>query len=238
MRRRIGTCALRRLRRSFAFASSVLLVPLLWSQPSSGLTLAIDLDPTTPGIQSTLTVGLGATFGADLVLVGDGVATLDELLVDVGYNDAGLVLASGPGSVVALALSATVPMAWDSTVPSVGPPLPAPPAPLVPLGLTPVGPFTASEGGFGYYTTPGSFPVVGSGVTITVAGFSLTAVGIGTSAVAPIPTGGGAALFLSGSPVPSTFLAGAVTVIPEPTTCALTLFGMAALCAGRRCRRL
>jgi hypothetical protein len=186
------TCAQRRVRRTFLL--SFLLAPFLWTQPSSGLTLEIDLDPVTPGIQSTLTVGLGPAFAVDLVLVGDGVGTFEEVLTDFDFNDAGLVLAPGPGPVVSLALSATVPMAWDSTVPSVGPPLPAPPAALTPLGLAPVGPFTASAGGFGYYTTPGAFPVVGAGVTITVAGWLLTPVGLGTSTVAAIPTGGGAAL--------------------------------------------
>ncbi len=213
-----------------------LLAPLLWAAPAAAVpSLVIDLDPVAPGIQSSRFALLGETFAVDVVLIGDGVAVFDEVILDVGYNDAGLVLASGPGSVVALALSATAPMAWDVTVPTVGPPLPPPPAALVPLGFAPVGPFTASEGGFGYYTFPGSFPVVGSGVSITVAGLLLTAVGIGTSTVAPTPALGTGNLFLGSTPVP-TMLVGGTVMVPEPASGVLLLLGLASLCARTRRR--
>ena len=154
------------------------------------------------------------------------------MLLDVGYNDVGFVVAPGAGAVVALALSATVASAWDTTVPTVGPTLPAPPAALVPLGFAPVGPYATSEGGFGYYTFPGTFPIVGAGVGITVAGFTLTGAAAGTTTVAPTT---GAALFLVGSPVPATLVSGTVTV-PEPATGALLLLGLAVL-SGRSRRR-
>jgi hypothetical protein len=209
---------------------------LAWAAPASGLTIAIDLDTALPGIQTTRAASLGETFAVDVVLIGDGVTAFDEVILDVGYNDAAPVLASGPGSVVALALSATVATAWDVTVPTVAPPLPAPPAALASLGFAPVAPYTASEGGFGYYTFPGDFPVVGAGVGVTVAGFLLTAVGVGTSTVEPTPTTG-AALYLGSMPVPATFASGTVTV-PEPATGALLLLGLVALGARSRRRSL
>jgi hypothetical protein len=223
-----------RRRRAVRTLLALLLGATGWGESASAITLALDLDTATPGIQSTRTVPLGLTFAVDLVLVGDGFTSFDEVVVDVGYNDAGPVLASGPGSVVALALSATA-ISWDVSVPTVAPPLPAPPAALAPLGFAPAGPFTSNEGGFGYYTFPGSYPVVGAGVSVTVAGFLVTAVGLGTTSVAPTPALGVSALFLGSVPVPTTLLGGTVTV-PEPATGTLLLAGLAAL-SGRRRRR-
>jgi MYXO-CTERM domain-containing protein len=214
--------------------ASLLAVFVARAQPASGVTLAIDLDPLAPGVQSAISVPVGLTFPVELVLVGDGVAVFDEVIVDIGYNDAGLVLASGPGPVVALALSSTS-ISWDVSVPTVAPPLPPPPAALASLGFVPALPFAASEGGFGYYTDPGSYPVVAPGVTVTVAGFSLTAVGVGTSTVAPTPALGVGTLFLGSVPLPTTLL-GATVTVPEPATGGFVLIGLAALAAWRRSR--
>jgi hypothetical protein len=102
---------------------------------------------------------------------------------------------------------------------------------LASLGFAPVAPYTPSEGGFGYYTFPGDYPVVGAGVSVTVAGFLVTAIGVGSSTVEATPTLG-AGLFLGSIPVPATYLSATVTV-PEPATLTLCLIGLAAL-AGRR----
>ena len=212
----------------------LLLATWVLADSAAALTLAIDLDIATPGIQSTRTVGLGQSFAVDVVLVGDGVTLFDEVILDIGYNDGVPVLVSGPGSVVALDLISTVAMAWDVTVPTVGPPLGPPPAALVPLGFAPSLPYLSSEGGFGYYTFPGDFPVVGAGVEITVAGTTLTGVAPGSSTVAPLASPGGA-LFLGSFPIPAT-LVGATVTVPEPSLGALLLLGWLAGRAAQRRR--
>ena len=60
-------------------------------------TLAIDLDPSMGGIQWTLSVTAGTSFGVDVVYIGDGLPSslFDTVLIDVVFNDMGSVLGLG-----------------------------------------------------------------------------------------------------------------------------------------------
>ena len=77
-----------------------LTVALLLSNAPAALALpliSVDLDPATPGIQSTLTVDAGTSFTLDIVLTGDG-SGVDTAVFDTIFNDIGAVLGLSGGS--------------------------------------------------------------------------------------------------------------------------------------------
>ena len=77
-------------------------------------TIAIDLDPGTLGIQSTLSVTAGTSFTADVWFLGSGGAgfLFDAFAFAADFNDAGAVLglAGGTGSPTAGSVAATAPI--------------------------------------------------------------------------------------------------------------------------------
>ena len=121
---------------------------------------AVDLDPLTPGIQSSLTVAPGTTFTVDVVLddLGLGAATsFDLVLLDALFNDAGLVLGLTPATTPIAGALAALPGTADAA--SAVPILVAPGSPLAvgpSLALAP--PFTSSLGGVGLFNPTSFFP--------------------------------------------------------------------------------
>ena len=59
--------------------------------------IAIDLDPGTAGIQSSLTVSQGQNFQVDVILSPDIPLVFDAVLFDLAFNNAGAVLALTAG---------------------------------------------------------------------------------------------------------------------------------------------
>lgn len=74
--------------------------------------ISVDLNPGRLGIQAERTVFLGQTFSVALVFTGDGLAAFDTFAFDVGFNDAGavLALAAGTENPVAGAVAGTAPL--------------------------------------------------------------------------------------------------------------------------------
>ena len=94
-------------------------------------TVAIDLDPNTLGIQSTLVVDPGDSFTIDVVLTGDGVATIDAFAFAADFNDLGAVLGLG-GMHTAGTIAGLAPLsALDAF--TAGPVVPT--SPLMPSGF-------------------------------------------------------------------------------------------------------
>lgn len=203
--------------------------------------ISVDMDPGTAGIQSTLTIAPGDTFGVDIVLTGDGTSLFDTTIFDVAFNDAGAVLGlSGvptagslastgfPGSVVdAFTFAPISPGSSLTTIP--GPPEPG---------------FASNTGSFGMF----SFALFGGpialGTEIDIAHLSFTAtplVGSSTIGVFGSPSGSPLLAFFGGT-VLSTTAAGSVQPpgggqpVPEPTTFMLLGIGLAGLVVSQRRR--
>ena len=66
---------------------------LLLSLPTASATpiISVDTDPGTPGIQSTLTVGLGTTFTVRVVIRDDGTPTTPTVFDNVILHDTGVL---------------------------------------------------------------------------------------------------------------------------------------------------
>jgi len=202
------------------------------SMEAGAISVSVDLDPGTVGIQSTRSVVAGTSFTVDVVLNGDGSTVFDTFGFDVFFNDMGagvLGLSGGTGTPTPGSIGATAPISF------------------VPLSLGPfplTAPFTAQSGGVGGLSVvlPFGFPIAFS-TTTTHSLFSLTfdALLPGMSTMLPsigIPPLGG--LALAGIPVSSTLTGGTLTVtdgqqaIPEPRTIFLFATGLGGILLGRR----
>ena len=191
---------------------------------SSALTISVDMDSTTAGIQSNVIANLGDTLNVSIVITGDGVTAFDTIILDLGFNDAGsvLTLMSGPdaGSLVATAPFSTINLFGGFAVVP-GDPLTTDAFP-VPLG------FADNLGGFGLGSAGFPFATIGLGATEVIVDLTFQVTGVGSSTLG-LATFFGPALALAGLPIAHTFVAGSVTPIPEPTGVALFAAGLAML---------
>ncbi|MCP5152798.1 MAG: hypothetical protein H6983_01440 [Ectothiorhodospiraceae bacterium] len=216
--------------------------------------LGIDLDPGLVGVQGTRTVLLGTTFTVDVVLSDDGTGTsptvFDTALVEAFFDDAGPVLALGPGGALAGAIAASSAATIDLqtfSIVSAGDALGAGPSEAPTAGTVGgLGPFAAGTGRLGLLSlfalggTP--FEVGPADGAVSLFSFDLTASAVGTSTVlaAAVPGGGPALAYtpIPGGPVTAYdpgLMAGVVEVVerptdvPEPGSLALVAVGLLAL---------
>jgi hypothetical protein len=166
------------------------------------------MDPIAPGIQSSLVVSVGTTFGIEIVFSDPGGMTFDESILQLMYNDAGSILGAGPSGPVADALAGTV-----ATFDPLGG-LVTPGEPLVAV-LHPQDPaFASSSGAFGVLATAVPF-TLGPGAIGSIFGFDFVAASVGASTVTVVADAG---------------------PIPEPSTFLLFGAGLAGLAVFRRRR--
>lgn len=211
--------------------------------------VAVDMDPSVMGIQSTLSVPLGTTFTVGIVAWDDGVPPTpilaDSVILETFFNDAGVVLIPGPTGPLAggLAGSGTA-MDFFGFVPTVpGAPLTVgPPSVAVP----PL--FTAGTGAVGLLDP---FPFM-LGLAPSPAGsvysIDFTAVAVGTSDIVAAGSPLGSPEFaLAGFPVGASLIPGMVTVmppggggggaVPEPSEYVLMGFGLLGVLVWHQRRR-
>jgi len=182
--------------------------------------LSVDLDPTMPGIQTTLNVLAGSSFTLDLVLTGDGSSLFDAFAFAADFNSSGAVL-GGTGMATAGTIAGTAPVAALDVF-TAGPA--APGVLLTPSGVPfPVTPgFMASSDGFGILSIVLPF----AGTTIDLLSLTLDALTPGTSRVILSPGGGLGGLAFAGVSVPFISASGSVTVSAIPLPAALPLYGV------------
>ena len=82
----------------FGFIGSLWVV--LNATLASATVVAVDMDPLTPGVQSTLTVAPGAIFTVDVVVSDPVGIAFDTAILEVSFNDAGPVLGPGPTGIL------------------------------------------------------------------------------------------------------------------------------------------
>ncbi|OUR77347.1 hypothetical protein A9Q83_11670 [Alphaproteobacteria bacterium 46_93_T64] len=201
--------------------------------------ISVDLDPTTPGIQTTLNVIAGSSFTFDMVLTGDGSSLFDLFAFAADFNSSGAVLGLPGGMRVAGTIAGTAPVtALDISTAATT--VPGSLLGTLPFPVTPG--FTTSSGGVGIIslTTPFAGPIP-AGTTIDLFSLTLNALTPGTSRIIPSTGGGLGGLVYAGAFVPTTLRGGSVTVSAIPLPAAFPLFA-AALAgfgfAGYRRRRM
>ena len=192
---------------------------------SSALTISVDMDSTTAGIQSNVIANLGDILNVSIVITGDGATAFDTAILDLAFNDAGSVLTLMSGPTVG-SLAATAPVfALDVFG---GIPFVLPGAPLTTDGAPAPPGFLDNLGGLGLASATLPFATIGLGATQSIADltFQVTSLGSSTLGLAAFPAGS-PALALAGLPIAHTFVAGSVTPIPEPNGAGLFAAGLA-----------
>ena len=209
-----------------------------------GLIVSVDLDPSTPAIETTHSFAVGVPFPVDLVLTDDGVSPLTPSILITGaelsFNDSGAVLSSS-GIITTTTPISALP-AFESLMPvgitivdaygggSLPPPISS--TPLTVAAGTPSAGYSSTTGSSGITAaSPGKTLPPGTSVVLYSTTFTPTAPGTSTIiAGSGAGIGGGViALDASYDPIPNTFVASTVTVIPEPSTLALTALGLLGL---------
>jgi hypothetical protein len=203
---------------------------LIARAPSASATLlvSVDMDPITPGIQSSLSVMTGNPFAIDVVVTGDGQTVFDTAIFQVNFNNAGPVT-SQTGPITAGSLAALTPFVIDvfGGIPVVpGDPLTTNPSPPDPG-------YASASGLAGLLSLTGPFPL-GFEQEESLYGLTMSALAKGTSTIS-ISTGGNlGGIALAGVPIPFSVASGTLTVtgpigptVAEPSV--LMLFGLGLL---------
>lgn len=215
------------------------------SSVSAAPILAIDLDSTTPGIQSSLMVTSGTALSIDVVAYDDGTPVtpilVDSVVMGVMTSAPGIAPVTAPTAAGSFAGS-LFPAAADAF--TVGPVVPGTalfpflPTPLLDTGIV---------GYFGVIGAPGAALLpIGAAAAIDVLNLGLTAATGVAGSTATFSIFGfppGSELGFGGAPLTPALLSGTVTIIPSgptpmPEPATMALFGMGLLgLAGLRRRR-
>jgi len=75
---------------------AIVLALLCTAAPAWAISVEVDVDTGTPGIQSSITLPPGTTFTVDVVVVGDGMAVFDLVNFDLTFDSGILGLAGMP----------------------------------------------------------------------------------------------------------------------------------------------
>lgn len=193
--------------------------------------ISVDLDPATAGIQSVLSVDVGTTFTIDVMITEDGLTPtptiFDTVILDLSFNDAGVVLGAGPTGAIAGSL-AGAPLTFDvfgGFIPTMT---------GNPLGSVPAAPLSgySNSGGAISLLNFALFTVV-PGTEQSIFSFDFTALGVGTSSILAAGTPEGSPeLALFGVPIFANLAPGTITVqrggqpVPEPNTLAFLFIGL------------
>ena len=219
-----------------AAAVTVLLLGCL-ARRAEAHAVVVDMDTTTPGIQTAFTATVGTVVPVDIYIVSDGATPVNAYGFDVEFNDfPGIVtLASATvfdPSGVGLGAAPT-PVDYTSGAPIV-PGVALTPAGIPPFGIGPGGPFAGNDTGAGMYDISGAGLFFGlampaAGTPVLAETVSFTAATVGTTDIAPlgiITPGMGAGPFPPPPPVPGgfEFYDGFVTVASFPAAAAGTGF--------------
>ena len=199
---------------------------------TAALVLSIDMDPSTPGIQSNLTVVQGSNFGIDLVISNNSVSksVFETAILQIDFNDTSTIL--GMTGATAGSLAGMAPIFRDyfnGLQVTLG-------DPITSFLSTPTAPYTSTSGLRGLTAFGSPFTFAALSVT-DIFGLNFDALNMGTSKLS-ISSGLFGGLALNGAALNYTSLAGTVTVaaapsvgggggvtpIPEPST--LTLLGL------------
>jgi hypothetical protein len=198
--------------------------------------LSIDLDPETPGIQSSRSVAAGGSFDVEVLLTGDGATLFDTLGLDVLFNDSGSALGFTPPALAGamadraidvLDIIAFAPIKSGSALASA-------------LEPPPMG-FASGLGGVVYTSLGGPFDLVGDGVEVSLIRASFLALTQGRSTMAMAPIFGGPLLAFEGNAVSVDLAFGELTVTAsgptpasEPSLPLLVFAAILGLAAKRR----
>ena len=191
--------------------------------------IAVDMDPITPGIDSTLTVLPGDVFTVDVVIFDDGTGpttTFDTVILEVFFNDAGTVLGLGPTGPLGGTLASNSLFTLDVFGGGFS-------ATGASLGVGPSGaPFLSFADGSGAIGLADFLTFTVGTTPTTIFSLDFTALAVGTSGILAAGTPPGSPeLALSGSPIFATLQSGTVEVVPEPGTVALLGSGLAGMLA-------
>ena len=182
--------------------------------------ISVDMDPGTSGIQTTLMVGIGDIFTVDVLIEDDGAwvtpTVFDTIILEAFFNDAGIVLGSGPTGPIAGTLAATT-----GTLDLYGGLTSIDLDDSITTGTSyPEAPFASGSGALGLYN-PAAF-TISPGSPISVFSIDFTALTPGSSTISATGTPpSSAALAFAGSPVSAATATGSITVNPEPSSAAI-----------------
>ena len=197
---------------------------MLSTSTSRALSIVVDVDPVTPGIQGAYAVPLGSpAFPVDVYVIGDGATVMSSWAYALEFNDTpGVLGLAGPTTFDPTGLGAAGAMVAPTGLLPVagGPPLvPGAALPVLASPLSgavgPGGPFTATDAGSGAFDAAGTMfggAPAPAGVPVLLTSTLFVPTALGVSDVAAI------GMFLPGPFPPGTpeFAALAVAAVGAP----------------------